>query len=93
LENIQIFYVRAGLAWLRIPALSGSRYSGNDGGDGGARGVRVRSEGDGIAKGIAGGGEREKAREKTDWRVDPRVVAVAMLIVTVGSDGVGGARC
>lgn len=79
-------------------ALSGSRYSGGRGGCGGARGVRVRSEGDEIAKGIAGGGERERDGRGAGGWLDPRVAA--MLVVTVGggagdgdgsSDGFGSA--
>lgn len=82
--------VRDGLASLREPALSSSRYSGGHGGCG-ARGVRVRPEGDEIAKGIAGGGERERDGRGAGGWLDPRVAA--MLVVTVGGgvgDGSGG---
>lgn len=62
-ENSQRFVRIHGwcLASLRKPALSDFRYSDNGGGIGDCtRGVRVRSEGDGIAKGITGGGEHER---------------------------------
>lgn len=50
------------------------------------RGVRVRSEGDGIAKGITRGGRERERDGRGGWRADPRVAAVAvaaaMLAVT-----------
>lgn len=88
-EHFVMVRVRDGLASFREPALSGSRYSG---GCDGARGVRVRSEGDEIAKGIAGGGEREREIEEgleggliRGWRRcwSWRWVAVSVMVIVM----------
>lgn len=89
LEDLEVAFCTRS-PWSRLasgePALSSSRYSDSLGGCGGARGVRVRSEGDEIAKGIAGGGEQERDRRGTGGWFDTRVAT--MLVVTVGG-GVG----